>query len=413
MKSKAFFSILVLCFINALGIGIMSTISPKIFYDPSFGLLKGWSVTQYATIYGLALTIYPLGTLFGMPIIGTIADKMGEKSTLIKFIKIDLLGLIIAIISLYFQNLFFFIISRFICGFATGNYAIINSILVKVDDNKDKSLVFRYPILSFILGSIIGPILGGYCISIFNAQISMPIPFIILMIFSITNLLMLRKFLKDDNLEETKIKKYSLLVKEAFKSLFYIFYKKDISLIVYIFLILCCTQGLYTQSIAVVLNQSLHYDSISIGHFFIAMAIASMISMLYIQIKISKILKSIFFRILFSLVINMIMFLVLTLFVNKGAILWIAFMIIYIFSSILNTNCFALFSLKLPVSEQGRLFGGVGQIQYIGYIFGGIIISINNISVLLITVIPLTLCCLALFLILIKIYTIGLHTYSD
>lgn len=73
--------------------------------------------------------------------------------------------------------------------------------------------------------------------------------------------------------------------------------------------------------------------------------------------------------------------------------------------------CF--FSLKVPDSEQGRVFGGVGQIQYIGYIFGGIIISICNISVLLITVIPLILCCLALFLILIKIYTTGLHTYSD
>ncbi|MBK2114661.1 hypothetical protein IB690_04485 [Francisella orientalis] len=81
-------------------------------------------------------------------------------------------------------------------------------------------------------------------------------------------------------------------------------------------------------------------------------------------------------------------------------------MVIYVFSSILNTNFYALFSLKVPDSEQGRVFGGIGQIQYIGYIFGGVIISISNISVLLITVIPLVLCCLALFLILIKTYKI-------
>ncbi|MBY7733430.1 MFS transporter [Francisella philomiragia] len=406
MRNKAFISLIVLCFIDALGVGILLPIFPNIFYEPLYGLLVGWSNYSHSMLYGLALVVYPLGTLFGMPIIGAMADKKGQKNTLILGLKLELFGFIIAIVSLYSQNLIFFIISRVICGFAVGNYAVINSIIVKVNNNKDKSLIFRYPILAFILGSIIGPILGGYCISIFNTQISMIIPFIMLIIFSIINLLMLRKFLKDDNIEKPKIKRCNLSIKQVFESLFYIFYKKDISFMVYIFLIFWCMQGVYTQSMAVTLNQSLHYDSIKVSYFFTTMAIASMFSILYLQIKISRILKSIFSRILFSLVITIIMFFILTLFVNKGIILWIAFMVIYVFSSILNTNFYALFSLKVPDSEQGRVFGGIGQIQYIGYIFGGVIISISNISVLLITVIPLVLCCLALFLILIKTYKI-------
>lgn len=413
MRNKAFISLIILCFLDALGVGILLPIFPDIFYEPSYGLLVGWSNYSHSILYGLALVVYPLGTLFGMPIIGAMADKKGQKNTLLLGLKLELFGFIIAIISLYSQNLIFFIISRVICGFAVGNYAVINSIIVKINDNKDKSLIFRYPILAFILGSIIGPIIGGYCISIFNIQVSMILPFIILIILSITNLLMLRKFLKDDNIRKAKIKRYNLSTQRVFENLFYIFYKKDISSIVYIFLIFWCMQGVYTQSIAVTLNQSLLYDSISVSYFFMTMAIASMFSMLYVQIKISRILKSIFSRILFSLVITIMMFFVLTLFINKGVILWIAFIVIYVFSSILNTNFYAFFSLKVPDSEQGRVFGGVGQIQYIGYIFGGIIISICNISVLLITVIPLILCCLALFLILIKIYTTGLHTYSD
>lgn len=400
MKNKnVLFALLFLCFIDALGMTIILPILPNIFYDHNYGLLVNYSSSS-ALLYGLSIAIFPLGTLLGMPILGTYSDKFGEKKALLAGLKIEVLGFVIAVVSIYIQTPFLFIISRAICGFAIGNYAVINSTIVKNVKEIDRSLVFRYPILAFLLGGIIGPILGGTCLSVSNSRWALMLPFLIAIILALINFVMLHLSLKD--IKKELVKDESRKVFQAFKNLFFIFSKKELLSFVMFLLLLRCMQGVFTQSIAVVLSQSLDFSTSKITLFFTLSALFTIISIMYVQIKVTKLIKSLNKRVLICVIIIFFTFILLYLFVENNLMLWSMSMLVYLILPILNTNCFAYISLQIPDDEQGKAFGGIGQIQYVGFMIGGLSIVVFNISTTLVTVIPLIFTLLALVLFLIK-----------
>ncbi|MCF6766501.1 MFS transporter [Thiotrichales bacterium 19S3-7] len=381
---------------------------PEIFYNKHNGLLIGWSAHEF--YYGLVIFLAGFGTFLGMPIMGAIADNIGEKKTLLIGISLLCFSSLIAIISLRYNLLILFLMSRLIYSFAAGNYSVVNSLTVKLNSNVERSLVFRFPILAFLLGLTLGPVIGGYIIYWLNSFIY---PFILLFLLGLFNFVMILAVLKikgTNNKRHHQGNKVAILNK--FKSIFYIFTKKNILMVVVVFVIISCAQGIYTQSIAIVLSQSLHYDVKMISNFFTTMAAATMISVLYIQLKVNNIFKTIYQRILLSLAILSFMFLILTFFIYVKLILWAVFIIIFIVSSILTTNYYALISLKTVNNEQGRIFGGIGQVQYIGYMFGGVVIGVSDhISTSFLTLIPLALFCLAfLCVLIITLYTSEMTT---
>ncbi|EGF99297.1 uncharacterized protein MELLADRAFT_94767 [Melampsora larici-populina 98AG31] len=90
---------------------------------------------------------------------GRLSDRVGRKPVML----IGLFGMAISVIAFGLQKTYLgLIISRFIAGMMNGNIAILQSIVAEITDPTNYADAVSLLPLSFAIGSIIGPIVGGF-----------------------------------------------------------------------------------------------------------------------------------------------------------------------------------------------------------------------------------------------------------
>ncbi|KAH9808882.1 major facilitator superfamily domain-containing protein [Melampsora americana] len=90
---------------------------------------------------------------------GRLSDRIGRKPILL----IGLTGLSISIISFGLQTSFIgLVISRCLAGVMNGNVAVIRSVLAEITDDTNKARAFALLPMTAALGTIVGPVMGGY-----------------------------------------------------------------------------------------------------------------------------------------------------------------------------------------------------------------------------------------------------------
>lgn len=90
---------------------------------------------------------------------GRLSDRVGRKPVML----IGLFGMAISVIAFGLQKTYVgLIISRFVAGMMNGNIAILQSIVAEITDPTNYADAVSLLPLSFAIGSIIGPIVGGF-----------------------------------------------------------------------------------------------------------------------------------------------------------------------------------------------------------------------------------------------------------
>ncbi|KAG0143425.1 hypothetical protein CROQUDRAFT_661218 [Cronartium quercuum f. sp. fusiforme G11] len=90
---------------------------------------------------------------------GRLSDHIGRKPILLS----GLTGLSISIISFGLQTSFVgLVIARCLAGVMNGNVAVVKSVLAELTDDTNKARAFALLPMSGALGTIIGPMIGGY-----------------------------------------------------------------------------------------------------------------------------------------------------------------------------------------------------------------------------------------------------------
>ena len=95
-KQQSMLPIILVVFIDLLGLGLAIPILAPMFFDVQHGVLPAsYSIEMRGMLLGLIIAIYPLAQFFGSPIIGALSDHKGRKPVLLISLAGTLLGYLV------------------------------------------------------------------------------------------------------------------------------------------------------------------------------------------------------------------------------------------------------------------------------------------------------------------------------
>ncbi|KAI9621619.1 hypothetical protein H4Q26_015627 [Puccinia striiformis f. sp. tritici PST-130] len=108
---------------------------------------------------GLIESLFAIAQLFTAIFWGRLSDRIGRKPVMLT----GLLGMAVSVILFGVQKTYTgLIISRFLAGMMNGNVGVLQSIVGEITDATNFADAAAYLPLCYAIGSIVGPIIGGY-----------------------------------------------------------------------------------------------------------------------------------------------------------------------------------------------------------------------------------------------------------
>jgi len=149
MKKNVLLPLFLVVFVDMLSFGLILPLIPYI--------ASGYGLSPL--LIGLLLAAYPIGQVFGTPILGRLSDRFGRRPLLLisvtgTFISLLLLGLTKTIILIF--------VSRLADGLTGGNISIAQSYIADVTTPENRAKGLGMIGAAFGLGFIFGPAMGGF-----------------------------------------------------------------------------------------------------------------------------------------------------------------------------------------------------------------------------------------------------------
>ena len=155
-KSHLFILFLVV-FTELIGFGLIIPVLPQIASE--------YQVSHF--MLGILMASFSFAQFFSAPLLGHWSDKVGRKPILI----VSKCGTVLAYIVLAYANSFYlFLIARLIDGFTGGNIAVARAYIADVTTEENRAKGMAVIGISFGLGFIFGPALGGILYSLPKGQ---------------------------------------------------------------------------------------------------------------------------------------------------------------------------------------------------------------------------------------------------
>lgn len=148
-KSKsAIFAVFFTIFLDLIGFGLFVPVLSLVARD--FGATD-------AQAAGLS-TIFSVGTVLSVALLGRLSDKVGRKPLLIATVAVSALTQLATGFATSFGFLLFM---RFFAGVAAGNISVAQAVIADVTDEKDRAKNMVFIGLAFGFGFVLGPALGA------------------------------------------------------------------------------------------------------------------------------------------------------------------------------------------------------------------------------------------------------------
>ena len=261
------FSLLLVIFIDMLGIGIIIPLLGSVFMDSSTGIFSANTPLYIKSImYGVMMGLYPLGQFFGAPLLGALSDHYGRKKLLILSIAGSAIGYVLFGIGIIYQNIYLLVFSRLLDGFTGGNISIAMSSIADISDEKSKAKNFGLIGMAFGVGMVIGPFIGSRLSdSNIVSWFSYSTPFFITAMIASVNIVLLL-FVYKETLKTRIHTKISMLT--GFRNIRKAWHMPNLKIMFITLFLIVCGFNFYTQFLQLFLIEKFSYNLTQIGNFY-------------------------------------------------------------------------------------------------------------------------------------------------
>ncbi|NDD58304.1 MAG: MFS transporter [Chlamydiae bacterium] len=355
-----FLPLLFTVFIDTLGFGLVMPMLGPLILEASAMMsseisqeMRGWS-------YSLLIAFFCLGQFFGSPILGAISDRIGRKKIIVSTIILALFSYLIGIFSLLKANIFLFFLSRLLAGVAAGNYPIAQSYIADETKEEDKVKNFGLLGMSWGLGFILGPWIGGKCSVFFGSgNTSWTGPFILAGSLCVINLSMVVIFVRESVFAPNR-KKISFFA--GCQDLVKAFTHPNLKKIFLVMFLFCFGWGFFNEFTPIFLMDRLSFHVEDIGNFFACVGLWVAICQGYLIRPFAKRFSSqnlmMFSFLIFSILLAILCF------IKNSFQLYFLLPFLAFFESAIYPSAASLISNISSKENQGEVLGVYNSVQW-------------------------------------------------
>ncbi|MDN3506999.1 MAG: MFS transporter [Simkaniaceae bacterium] len=196
-KRRSFFSLLFVSAMDNFGLGVVFVMFAPLLLSPDYHFVPVDTSVAVRNFYLAILFIaFPLTQIFGAPILGDLADRIGRKKALYISIIGVIAGTLLSGIGCLFYSIWILLFSRLFTGFFAGNLSICLSAIADLSPT-EKSRSRNFGILTVIWGISwnIAMLVGGYLSDPSKSSFFSPaLPFWLTAILTLLSLFAIAKF---------------------------------------------------------------------------------------------------------------------------------------------------------------------------------------------------------------------------
>jgi len=147
--------------VDAMGFGLVYPVLALLFSGGHRSYLPGVTGSEADLLFGLAYLLYPLGMLFGSPVLGGLSDRYGRKPALLASTSGLTVAFAVMAWGVISANVWCLLGGRLLSGLAAGSQPVSQAVVSEHSSDQQRAHTMRYLTLALSVGFIAGPILGG------------------------------------------------------------------------------------------------------------------------------------------------------------------------------------------------------------------------------------------------------------
>lgn len=161
-SEMSFYIVLLIAFIDHMGIGLVYPLFAALLFDPSAEILSpDTSLATRGLVLGVLIALTPFAQFFSSPLLGSLSDSQGRKKILMLSITIGIISYTLAIFGIMLKSLALLFFYRFLQGISDGSVAVAQAALVDMSTKENKPRRFSLFQMALGAGFTMGPFIGG------------------------------------------------------------------------------------------------------------------------------------------------------------------------------------------------------------------------------------------------------------
>jgi len=151
-----------LALLSTVGTSLPYPILPPLFAGDAPNALNNFLGLPPKLLFGIALTINPIGLLIGTALIGPLSDRFGRRPLLLVTALGAAVGHALTAAALVAQSYPLFVLARFVTGLLEGNAAVARALVAERLDGPLRLRALSLVNGALHLGWLVGPVLAGF-----------------------------------------------------------------------------------------------------------------------------------------------------------------------------------------------------------------------------------------------------------